>query len=109
MATTRCKLLVRHLARRRINPHTAGRAPGERDGFATHRRSSWEDSLHTAIDTERTLSRLLPEQRILLLLIYGLELSVSDAAWLLNTSARTIGRHVTKAEHRFDVISDAED
>lgn len=103
---SRCHVLIRHLTRRRINPHTAGRPPAQRTGRVDHRSPKWEDGLNTAIDTERVLSRLTAEHRVVLLLVFGMEVSVAEAAWVINSNTRSTARLLASAEDKFDSLSE---
>jgi DNA-directed RNA polymerase specialized sigma24 family protein len=103
--STRCRLLVAHLTRCRINPHQTSPPPRPRGGYASQTRPRWDDSLNTAIDTERALLKLSLEARLLLLIVHGFGLTQEQAAWLLHTSPRTIGRHLTAAERRFNAVT----
>lgn len=105
---SRSQILCRDLLRHKVNPRPRGR-PRERDGYATHRTSRWEETLVHHLDTERALNRLGPDGRVILLLVNGGGYSIPEVAFILSTSERIIRLLLHESEAAFEAILDAGD
>jgi RNA polymerase sigma factor (sigma-70 family) len=103
--THEARRALRRYARLRSTLHssrsplsTLGRAKAPRGS----RRVGLEDALAEMIDLEAALSRLLPIERELLVLVHVFEMTQSQAAMLLGISLRTVGRRLRQALEEYE-------
>ena len=93
--------------RHRVNPNPRGR-PRQRGGLVDHRHQTWDDTLNLTIDTELLLRKLPHERRLMLLLVHGLELSMTEAAFVAGYGIKGAVLYLKLGEAQAEAILDSQ-